>query len=206
MPAAIDPTWPDIALAAWDATRSTLQLWMQIVGKIRLAQTPWLNHSWHVPLYLTARGLTTSPIPHGARIFEIQFDFLDHVLHIDTAEGARRSIALKPQTVADFHSAVMRTLAELELPVTVTDNRLQHRPCTRCLRCRVRPTLLARAAAGRPDHEAIPYGIHRQVQPRAFLLGQLRSGGDALLGQARTGIRRQGATCGRCDHARSLFT
>ena len=121
MPAATDPTWPDIALAAWDATRSTLQLWTQIVGKIRLAQTPWLNHSWHVPLYLTARGLTTSPIPHGVRIFEMQFDFLDHVLRIDTAEGARRSIALKPQSVADFYTSVMRTLAELELPVTITD-------------------------------------------------------------------------------------
>jgi hypothetical protein len=116
-----DPTWPDIPLAAWRDTCSTLQLWTQIVGKIRLGQTPWLNHSWHVPLYVTARGLTTSPIPHGVRVFEMQFDFLDHVLRIDTAEGARRDIALKPQTVADFHAALMRALADLELPVTITD-------------------------------------------------------------------------------------
>src|SRR6202142_328325 len=76
-------TWPELPYAVWRDTCSTLQLWTQIVGKIRLSQTPWLNHSWHVPLYLTARGLTTSPIPHGGRIFEMQFDFLDHVLHID---------------------------------------------------------------------------------------------------------------------------
>jgi hypothetical protein len=121
MPSLTDPNWPEIPLAAWKDTCSTLQLWMQIVGKIRLAQTPWLNHSWHVPFYLTARGLTTSPIPHGVRLFEMQFDFLDHVLRIDTAEGSRRSVALKPQTVADFHGAVVGALADLDLSVTITD-------------------------------------------------------------------------------------
>ena len=119
MPA--DTNWPELSLAAWKETCATLQLWTQIVGKIRLAQTPWLNHSWHVPLYVTARGLTTSPVPHGSRVFEMHFDFLDHVLRIDTADGARRGIALKPRTVADFHAAVMHALAELELPVTITD-------------------------------------------------------------------------------------
>jgi hypothetical protein len=113
--------WPDIPLKAWQDTCSTLQLWTQIVGKIRLAQTPWLNHGWHVALYVTARGLTTSPIPHGLRLFEMQFDFIDHVLHIDTAEGTRRSIALKPQTVADFRAAVFGALAELQLPVMIKD-------------------------------------------------------------------------------------
>jgi hypothetical protein len=114
-------TWPELPFEAWKDTCSTLQLWTQIVGKIRLVQTPWLNHSWHVPLYVNTRGLTTSPIPHGVRLFEMQFDFLDHVLRIDTAEGARRSIALKPQAVADLYAAVMAALAELELPVTITD-------------------------------------------------------------------------------------
>src|ERR1700716_2607935 len=71
--------WPELPYEAWRETCSTLQLWMQIVGKIRLAQTPWLNHSWHVPLYVTAKGLTTSPVTHGPRSFEIQFDFPDHV-------------------------------------------------------------------------------------------------------------------------------
>jgi len=119
MPA--NTTWPELPLEAWKDTCSTLQLWTQIVGKIRLAQTPWLNHSWQVPLYVTARGLTTAPIPHGERIFAMQFDFIDHVLHIDTADGGRRSIALKPRTVADFHAAVMGALHELELPVTISD-------------------------------------------------------------------------------------
>ncbi len=114
-------TWPELPLEAWQDTCSTLQLWTQIVGKVRLAQTPWLNHSWQVPLYVTARGLTTAPIPHGVRIFEMQFDFIDHVLLIDTADGGRRSIALKPRTVADFHAAVMGALHELELPVTISD-------------------------------------------------------------------------------------
>jgi hypothetical protein len=119
--ASSSPVWPELPLEAWKDTCSTLQLWTQIVGKIRLAQTPWLNHSWHVPFYLTARGLTTSPIPHGVRLFEMQFDFLDQVLQIDTAEGSRRSVALKPQTVADFHAAVVGALADLDLAVTITD-------------------------------------------------------------------------------------
>ena len=72
--------WPELPYAAWADTAATLQLWTQIVGKIRLARTPWLNHSWHVALYVTARGLTTSPIPDGARTFQIDFDFIDHVL------------------------------------------------------------------------------------------------------------------------------
>ena len=121
MSTAANAFWPELPLEAWKDTCSTLQLWMQIVGKIRLAQTPWLNHSWQVPLYVTARGLTTSPIPHGARLFEMQFDFLDHVLQIDTAEGSRRRIALKPQTVADFHAAVVVALADLDISVSITD-------------------------------------------------------------------------------------
>ena len=76
--------WPELPYAAWRDTCETLQLWTQIVGKVRLARTPWLNHSWHVTLYVTARGLTTSPIPDGARTFQIDFDFIDHVLVIAT--------------------------------------------------------------------------------------------------------------------------
>jgi hypothetical protein len=72
--------WPELPYAAWKDTCQTLHLWTQIVGKIRLVRTPWLNHSWHVTLYVTARGLTTSPIPDGARTFQIEFDFIDHVL------------------------------------------------------------------------------------------------------------------------------
>jgi Family of unknown function (DUF5996) len=111
--------WPALPFAEWEDTATTLHMWTQIVGKIRLALTPWTNHSWHVTLYVTSRGLTTSPIPHDARTFEIHFDFIDHQLHIDTSEGERRAIDLKPRSVADFYGAVMKTLDELHLPVTI---------------------------------------------------------------------------------------
>ena len=81
-------TWPDLPYPAWRETCTTLHLWTQIVGKIRLSQTPWLNHSWHVTLYVTARGLTTSPIPYGERAFQIDFDFIDHALRIETSDGS----------------------------------------------------------------------------------------------------------------------
>ncbi len=116
--------WPDLPWAAWQDTAATLQLWTQIVGKIRLAQTPWLNHSWHVPLYLSARGLTTGPIPHGGRSFEIAFDLVDHTLDITVSDGSRRQLPLEPRTVADFYAAVMTALGELGLPV-----RIDERPC-----------------------------------------------------------------------------
>jgi hypothetical protein len=113
--------WPELPYAAWRDTCETLQLWTLIVGTVRLARTPWLNHSWHVTLYVTARGLTTSPIPDGARAFQIDFDFLDHVLIIATTDGARRQLPLKPQSVADFYAAVMAALADLGIKVTIDD-------------------------------------------------------------------------------------
>ena len=94
-------------------------MWTQIVGKIRLTLSPWTNHSWHVTLYVTSRGLTTSSIPHGSHTFEIQFDFIDHQLFIDKSDGARRTIPLKPRSVAEFYGTVMKTLSDLELPVTI---------------------------------------------------------------------------------------
>jgi hypothetical protein len=94
-------------------------MWTQIVGKIRLTLSPWTNHSWHVTLYVSSRGLTTSPIPYGARIFEVNFDFIDHELRIDTSDGERRTIELKPRSVADFYRAVTTSLDELRLPVTI---------------------------------------------------------------------------------------
>ena len=94
-------------------------MWTQIVGKIRLVLSPWTNHSWHVTLYVTSRGLTTSPIPYGSYTFEILFDFIDHQLLIDKSDGARRTIPLKPQSVAEFYRTAMKTLSDLELPVTI---------------------------------------------------------------------------------------
>jgi hypothetical protein len=110
---------PELPYAAWKDTCQTLQLWTQIVGKIRLARTPWLNHSWHVTLYVTARGLTTSPIPDGARTFQIDFDFVDHVLWIRTSDGHFRQVVLKPITVAEFYGDVLHALSELGIAVRI---------------------------------------------------------------------------------------
>jgi hypothetical protein len=116
-----DAAWPALPYQAWQDSCATLQLMTQIVGKIRLAQTPWLNHSWHVALYVTPRGLTTSAIPHGARSFEITFDFIDHALVIAASDGAARRIALQPRPVADFFALVMGALDALGLPVTIDE-------------------------------------------------------------------------------------
>ena len=112
-------TWPALPLEAWRKTYETLHLWTQIVGKIRLAQTPWINHSWHVTLYTTARGLTTSPIPYGNRSFQIDFDFIDHRLTIQTSDGENGGLALHAQSVADFHAALMTEMERLRLPVRI---------------------------------------------------------------------------------------
>ncbi len=103
-------------------------MWTQIVGKIRLTLSPWTNHSWHVTLYVTARGLTTSPIPHGNNIFEIRFDFIDHQLRIMKSDGAVRVLKLHPQSVAQFHAEVMKTLTDLDLPVIIntTPNEIEN--------------------------------------------------------------------------------
>jgi len=114
-----DEVWPALPFSEWRDTCVTLHMWTQIVGKVRLALTPWTNHSWHVTLYLTARGLSTSPIPFGARIFEIEFDFIDHKLSIATTDGARREIALVPRSVAEFYRDLMSILGGLSLPVAI---------------------------------------------------------------------------------------
>jgi hypothetical protein len=113
--------WPELPTASWRATSETLQLWTQIVGKIRLARSPWLNHSWHVTLYVTARGLTTSPIPDGNHSFQIDFDFIDHVLRIATSDGATRQFALAGKSVAGFYAAIMAELAALGIRVAIDE-------------------------------------------------------------------------------------
>jgi hypothetical protein len=111
--------WPPLPFAEWRETAATLHMWTQIVGKVRLTQTPWVNHSWHVTLYVTARGLTTSPIPHGLSTFEIVFDFIDHQLRIEQSDGTRRTIELKPRSVAEFYRMVMEALGDLDLSVNI---------------------------------------------------------------------------------------
>src|ERR1051325_9826324 len=99
--------WPELNLDAWQATYDTLNRWMQIVGKVRLKLAPKMNHWWHTTLYLTARGLTTSPIPYHKKNFEIDFDFIDHLVRIETNDGAREEIKLYPRSVADFYHELM---------------------------------------------------------------------------------------------------
>jgi Family of unknown function (DUF5996) len=111
--------WPELSYASWRDTASTLQLWTQIVGKVRLALTPWLNHGWQVPLYVTARGLGTSPIPVGSEILEIEFDFISHRLVARTSRGDQRELPLEPQTVADFYRRAIELLNVLGIAVRV---------------------------------------------------------------------------------------
>ena len=113
-------SWPTLPpLGAWQDTLDTLHLWTQVVGKIRLAQTPRINHWWNATLYVTCRGLSTSPMPHGARHFHIDFDFVEHALHVGDDTGARRSFALTPMSVAAFYRRVMYALDELGLAVDI---------------------------------------------------------------------------------------
>jgi hypothetical protein len=134
-------TWPALELHEWLATRDTLHLWLQIVGKVRLIQTPWINHSWHATFYVTSRGLTTSLIPHGNRQFQIDFDLFDHRLAITASDGRSGGFALEPQTVGSFYHRLMDELIRLELPVRIV----------------ARPNELA---------EAIPFS--RDVAPREY--------------------------------------
>jgi Family of unknown function (DUF5996) len=111
--------WPALPFDEWKDTCATVHLWTQIVGKIRLAQAPFVNHWWHVALYVTARGLTTSPMPHGVRTFQIDFDFIDHRLVVSTSDDSVEVMALKPRTVADFYRELFSILERLHLDVTI---------------------------------------------------------------------------------------
>ena len=111
--------WPALPYAAWHETAATLQLWTQIVGKVRLSLTPWLNHSWHVPLYVTAVGLGTSSIPISNELLEIEFDFVSHRLVVRTSLGERRTLPLTAQTVAEFYGRLFEVLDELGVAVSI---------------------------------------------------------------------------------------
>jgi hypothetical protein len=111
--------WPALPLDEWQDTYATLHMWSQVVGKIRLAQTPLINHWWNVPLYVTARGLTTSPMPYQERTFEIDFDFVDHQLLVKLDDGNTAAVPLVPRSVADFYREVMSTLDGLGLKIKI---------------------------------------------------------------------------------------
>ena len=111
--------WPALPYSEWSDTCATLHMWTQVVGKIRMEKTPPINHWWHVTLYVTSRGLGTSPIPDGSRTFDIDFDFVAHRLTISTTEGERREFSLKPMAVAEFYDRVMEALRALKIDVSI---------------------------------------------------------------------------------------
>ena len=111
--------WPPLPLEAWTDTYATLHMWTQIVGKVRLARSPWTNHSWHVTLYVTARGLTTSPIPYGVRTFQIDFDFISHQVTLHSSDGLSGRVVLQPQSVATFYASLMAEMGKLDLHVNI---------------------------------------------------------------------------------------
>jgi hypothetical protein len=111
--------WPELPLEAWQDTYDTLHMWTQIIGKVRKTLSPLVNHWWNVTFYVTARGMTTSPIPYQDRTFEMEFDFIDHKLNVRTCDGSTKQLELAPRTVADFYDDVMGTLHSLGLHVKI---------------------------------------------------------------------------------------
>ncbi|MFI5025106.1 MAG: DUF5996 family protein [Alphaproteobacteria bacterium] len=114
-----NPSWPALPLKAWEPTRATLHMWTQIVGKVRLALSPYLNHWWQVPLYVSPRGLATSPIPAGGESFEMLFDFLAHELRIEKSDGTTSTLPLSPRPVADFYADVMAALRAIGIEARI---------------------------------------------------------------------------------------
>ncbi|MBA9001550.1 DUF5996 family protein [Thermomonospora cellulosilytica] len=158
--------WPRLRVSDWTETRDTLHMWTQIVGKIRMAHTPPLNHWWHVTLYVGPRGLTTSAIPYGDGAFDIGFDFLDHQLRVRVSDGDVRRVALGPEPVARFYAEVMAVLEELGIPT----------------RIRTRPNEVEQAIPFEEDHRHASYDpeaarlFWRQLLQAHRVLGRFRSG------------------------------
>ncbi|WP_396445715.1 DUF5996 family protein [Actinomadura sp.] len=119
--------WPRLRAADWTATRETLHMWAQIVGKVRLAHAPLLNHWWQVTLYVSPRGLTTSAVPYRDGVFDIEFDFVEHLLRIRSSDGGSRTVALEPKSVADFYAETMAALHELDIeaPIQASPNEVE---------------------------------------------------------------------------------
>ena len=112
-------SWPELPLSEWKDTYDTLHMWTQIVGKIRLALTPKVNHWWNTTLYVSPRGLTTSTMHYNGRLLQIDFNFIDHQLIIETTDGPAKTIDLRPRSVADFYQQTMDALNSLEMPLKI---------------------------------------------------------------------------------------
>lgn len=119
LPSSAAADWPELPFGEWADTLETVHMWTQVIGKVRMELSPWSNHSWSVPLYLTSRGLSTSPIPYGGRTFEIEFDFVEHRLPIRTSDGQARDVSLEPKSVARFYHEVLDALRSLGIDVTI---------------------------------------------------------------------------------------
>jgi hypothetical protein len=171
--------WPPLPLEQWKDTCGTLHMWTQIVGKIRLALTPLINHWWNVPLYVNARGLTTSPIPYSNMPFELSFDFLDHQLVLHVSGGLRKVFPLTSMSVSDFHKEVMRMLLSSgievkiwRMPVEVPDpNPVRRGSCAYYLRSRSGAEVLENSAERTVPLRRIQVEVPWQMQPHSFLLG-----------------------------------
>ncbi|HET8747779.1 MAG TPA: DUF5996 family protein [Ramlibacter sp.] len=141
IPAPSRAAWPALPLADWQDTHAALHRWMQVVGKLKLASLPWTNHSWHVAMALTARGITSGPLPCGDRFWQAEFDFIDHALKIAASDGGTAAVPLQPQSVASFHERVREALHSLDIPCEI----------------RTQPSEIADAVPFEQDTQARPY-------------------------------------------------
>jgi uncharacterized protein DUF5996 len=161
-----NPSWPNLPLAEWADTCDTLQLWTQVVGKVRMVLAPLVNHWWNVTLYVTSRGLTTSPIPCGARTFEILFDFVDHRLRIETSDGAVERISLGPMVVADFHAEVMARLERLGIRphIWTMPSEIENAVPFELDRTHAQydPAMVARFWQALVQADRVPFSLHRE--------------------------------------------
>ena len=192
-------SWPALPYDEWKDTYATLHMWMQVVGKVALAQAPPINHSWAIAMRVTPRGITTLPLPHGHRSFTMEFDFLQHRLVILTSDGDMRALPLAPMSGAGFYREVMATLQAMSLPVKIwpvavevpdpirLDEDVQHHSYVAEQANRFwRILVQVERVFGVALH------VRRQVQPRAFLLGQPRSGHHVIFRPAGAAERRAG--------------
>jgi len=206
-----DERWPRLPFAEWKDTYVTLHMWTQIVGKVRLALSPNINHYWGTTLYVTSRGLTTSAIPYQAGIFEVRFDFIAHRLEIATSLGETRSFPLAPRTVAEFYAQFMGELESLgihahlwampvEVPRPVRFNLdLNHASYDSQYAHRFWQVL----ASIEPVFQEFRAGFIGKCSPVHFFWRELRSGGDALFREARAGASRGRQNCQGSILARS---
>ena len=200
--------WPQLRLSEWEDTRDTLHLWTQVVGKVRLALAPMVNHWWQVPLYVSARGLTTSLMHTQRGGLEIEFDFVDHALLLRTSGGDTRMVTLEPRTVASFYDATMTALRELDVHVSMLARPVEIVEAIpfadddrhRSYDAAGSASILDRTRARSSCHVRIPGSIHRQSESRALLLGRRGSRSRRVSRAARPNASGRRAELRRLGH------